>query len=140
MSCELRNPPLGGASIASGCTPVAFKRGATPHPVVTKGVILLKSERFNLRMTQKEKAAIAARAKRANRPISEFMIDTALNRKIVVIDSLPEMIRELKGIGRNLNQLTLLANMGKVQTVGLSEFEEGLADIHSQLRHLTEVL
>lgn len=100
----------------------------------------MKSERFNLRMTQKEKAAIAARAKRANRPMSEFMIDTALNRKIVVIDSLPEMIRELKGIGRNLNQLTLLANMGKVQTVGLYKFEEGLADIHSQLRHLTEVL
>ena len=100
----------------------------------------MKSERFNLRMTQKEKAAIAARAKRANRSISEFMIDTALNRKIVVIDSLTEMIRELKGIGRNLNQLTLLANMGKVQTVGLSEFEEALADIHSQLRHLTEVL
>ena len=100
----------------------------------------MKSERFNLRMTPKEKAAIAARAKRANRPISEFMIDTALNRKIIVIDSLPEMIRELKGIGRNLNQLTLLANMGKVQTVSLNEFEESLAEIHSQLRHLTEVL
>lgn len=100
----------------------------------------MKSERFNLRMTQKEKAAIIARAKRANRPMSEFMIDMALGRKIVVIDSLPEMIRELKGIGRNLNQLTLLANMGKVQAVGLSEFEEGLADIHSQLRKLTEVL
>ena len=100
----------------------------------------MKSERFNLRMTQKEKAAIATRAKRANRPISEFMIDTALNRKIVVIDCLPEMIRELKGIGRNLNQLTLLANMGKVQTVSLNEFEESLAEIHSQLRHLTEVL
>lgn len=100
----------------------------------------MKSERFNLRMTQKEKAAIAARAKRANRPMSEFMIDMALNRKIVVIDSLPEMIRELKGIGRNLNQLTLLANMGKVQVVGLCEFEEGLADIHSQIHHLTEVL
>jgi uncharacterized protein (DUF1778 family) len=49
----------------------------------------MKSERFNLRMTSKEKTAIAAMAKRANRSISEYMIDTALNRKIVVFDSLP---------------------------------------------------
>lgn len=100
----------------------------------------MKSERFNLRMTQQEKASIINRARRANRPVSEFMIDMALNRKIVVIDSLPEMVRELKALGRNLNQLTLLSNMGKVQVVKLDEFEEALADIHSQLRKLTEVL
>lgn len=100
----------------------------------------MKSERFNLRMTPQEKAAIINRARRTNRPVSEFMIDTALNRKIIVIDSLPEMIRELKALGRNLNQLTILCNMGKVQAVKLDEFEETLANIHSELRKLTEVL
>jgi hypothetical protein len=68
------------------------------------------------------------------------MIDAALNRKIIVIDSLPEMVRELKALGRNLNQLTVLCNMGKVQAIKLDEFEEKLADIHSELRKLTEVL
>lgn len=100
----------------------------------------MKSERFNLRMTSKEKAAIAARAKRANRPISEYMIDTALNRKIVIIDSLPQMISQVKAVGRNLNQLAILCNMGKLQVINLNEFEETLADIHSELRKLTEVL
>lgn len=100
----------------------------------------MKSERFNLRMTLKEKTAIAARAKRANRSISEYMIDTALNRKIVVIDSLPEMVSQVKAVGRNLNQLTILCNMGKLQVINLNEFEETLADIHSELRKLTEVL
>ena len=79
----------------------------------------MKSERFNIRMTPQEKAAIISRAKRAGRTTSEFMIDTALNRRIIVIDSLPEMVRELKALGRNLNQLTILCNMGKVQAVKL---------------------
>ena len=100
----------------------------------------MKSERFNIRMTPQEKAVIIGRAKRAGRTTSEFMIQTALNRQIIVIDSLPEMVRELKALGRNLNQLTVLCNMGKVQVVKLDEFEETLADIHSQLRKLTEEL
>jgi len=71
----------------------------------------MKSERFNLRMTPKEKATVIGRAKRAGRTTSEFMIDTALNRKIIVIDSLPEMVSQLKALGRNLNQLVILCNM-----------------------------
>lgn len=99
----------------------------------------MKSERFNIRMTPQEKSAIITKAKRAGRTTSEFMIETALNRKIIVIDSLSEMVSQLKALGRNLNQLTVLCNMGKVQAVNLNEFEETLADIHSQLRKLTEV-
>lgn len=100
----------------------------------------MKSERFNIRMTPQEKAAIIGRAKKTGRTTSQFMIDTAMNHKIVVISGLPEMVRELKALGRNLNQLVILCYMGKVQAVKLDEFEETLADIHSQLRKLTEVL
>lgn len=100
----------------------------------------MKSERFNIRMTSQEEAAIIDRAKRAGWTTSEFMVDMALNRKIIVIDGLPEMVSQLKALGRNLNQLTVLCNMGKIQAVKLDEFEETLADIHSELRKLTEVL
>lgn len=100
----------------------------------------MKSERFNIRMTTQEKAAIITKAKRAGRTTSEFMIQTALNRKIIVIDGLPEMVRELKALGRNLNQLTVLCNMGRLQCTDLGPFTEKLADIHSELARLTEVL
>lgn len=33
---NLETLPLGGASIAFGCTPNAFERGAAPHPVERK--------------------------------------------------------------------------------------------------------
>lgn len=58
----------------------------------------MKSERFNIRMTSQEKATITNRAKRARRKTSDFMIDTALHRKITVVDSLPEIVRELTDV------------------------------------------
>ncbi|WP_347488683.1 hypothetical protein ABDB91_15980 [Desulfoscipio sp. XC116] len=73
----------------------------------------MKSERFDIRMTTQEKASIIGRAKRTGRTTSEFMIDTALNRKIIVIDSLPEMVSQLKALGRNLNQLTVLCKSSR---------------------------
>jgi hypothetical protein len=100
----------------------------------------MKSERFNIRMTPQEKTAIIKRARQAGRVTSEFMIDTALNRKIIVIDGLTEMISQLKALGRNLNQLTVLCNMGRLQCIDLDPFTEKLADIHSELARLTEVL
>ena len=91
-------------------------------------------------MTPKDKQAIINRAKKAGKTTSEFMIDTALHHKIIVIDSLTDVLTELKAIGRNFNQLTLLANMGKIKTVNLESFEDQLSDIHMELSKITEVL
>ena len=44
-----------------------------------------------------------------------------------------EVIRQQKGIGRNLNQLTTLANMGKVKTVYLQELTNAYAQVSSLL-------
>ena len=53
--------------------------------------------------------------------------------QIVVIDGLDEVIRQQKAIGRNLNQLTTLANMGKVKTVYLKELSDAYAQVSSLL-------
>lgn len=96
----------------------------------------MKSERFNLRMTLKEKQALHAKAKTAKMPVSQFLIAAAFDKEINIIDGLPELTSELKGIGRNLNQLTTLANMGRVQTVALSDFTAELTAVLSTLRQL----
>ena len=56
-----------------------------------------------------------------------------LTKEIVIIDGLDEVIRQQKGIGRNLNQLTTLANMGKVNTVYLQELADAYAQVSSLL-------
>ena len=64
--------------------------------------------------------------------LTEYLTACGLQKEIVIIDGLEEVIRQQKGIGRNLNQLTTLANMGKVNTVYLQE----LADTHAQASSL----
>ena len=58
---------------------------------------------------------------------------SGLQKEIVIIDGLDEVIRQQKGIGRNLNQLTTLANMGKVNTVYLQELADAYAQVSSLL-------
>jgi len=50
-----------------------------------------------------------------------------------------ELISELKAIGRNLNQLTTLANMGKVDAVYLAETKAQLSGIYEKLSAICEV-
>lgn len=54
---------------------------------------------------------------------TEFVTRSALNKKIIVVDGLPEILKEVKAIGRNLNQLTTLCNMGKIICPDLSELK-----------------
>ena len=49
------------------------------------------------------------------------------------------LIGGLRGIGRNLNQLTTLANMGKVQTAYLDDTKAELSNIFEKISALCEV-
>ena len=65
--------------------------------------------------------------------LTEYITDCCLGKQIVVIDGLDEVIRQQKAIGRNLNQLTTLANMGKVKAVYLQELTEAYTSVSSLL-------
>ena len=68
--------------------------------------------------------------------ISAYVRTASLRHKIAVVDGLKDFTIQLKGIGRNLNQLATLANMGRIQTVGLDDVLEILRKIYDQLTHL----
>ena len=59
-----------------------------------------------------------------------------LGKKIVRVDGLDQVLSELKAQGRNLNQLTTLANMGKIAVVYGDRLAEGYGQINEQLRQL----
>ena len=52
------------------------------------------------------------------------------------MDGLDKVLSELKAQGRNLNQLTTLANMGKVTVVYGDKLAESYQQISEQLRQL----
>ena len=65
--------------------------------------------------------------------LTEYITDCCLGKQIVVIDGLDEVIRQQKAIGRNLNQLTTLANMDRVKAVYLQELTEAYTSVSSLL-------
>ena len=54
-------------------------------------------------------------------------------KQITVIEGLDEVVRQQKAIGRNLNQLTTLANMGRISSVYLRDLSEEYAKVSSLL-------
>ncbi len=46
--------------------------------------------------------------------VTDYLTTCALDKEIVRIDGLDNLLAELKAQGRNLNQLTTLANMGRI--------------------------
>lgn len=97
-----------------------------------------KDTRITLRLTAEQYESIAARADTAQMAVGTYVRAAAMRHKVTVIDGLPEIIRELKGIGRNLNQLTILANMGRVAEVNLGEATAALATLYNKVQALAE--
>jgi len=96
----------------------------------------MKNKTFAFRVSESDLNRIKSKARQAGLTATDYIILSALGKKIVVIDGLPEMLSELKAIGRNLNQLTTLANMGRVSAVHLTEFTGRFANLYTALDRL----
>ena len=55
---------------------------------------------------------------------TEIVTRKALKKQITIEDEKPKIIKEVKAIGRNLNQLTTICNMGKIICPELSDLKE----------------
>lgn len=73
-----------------------------------------KTEIITARMTLADKKAIHQRARVAGMTVTDYLTTCALGKEIVRVDGLDDLLSELKAQGRNLNQLTTLANMGRI--------------------------
>mgnify|MGYP002570777609 CR=1 FL=1 len=95
-----------------------------------------KSEIITLRVTPRIKRIIQEQAKAAGLTVTDYLCYSGLGKEIVRVDGLEQVLTELKAQGRNLNQLTTLANMGKVTVVYGDRFAESYQQISEQLRQL----
>ncbi len=73
-----------------------------------------KTEIVTARMMPEVKHQLQARARDANMTLTNYLIICGLGQEIVRVDGLDDLLSELKAQGRNLNQLTTLANMGRL--------------------------
>ncbi len=100
-----------------------------------KGVMKLRIRdvTITVRCTEDERRKIRERASSRGLKLSDFVLRSALGKKIVVADGFWEMGKQLKAVGNNLNQLTRLCNEGRVKVAELKECSILLMDIYGQL-------
>ena len=89
-------------------------------------------------MAAEDREAIKELAKQSGMSMSNYVTDCCLGKQIIIIDELKEVLRELKGIGNNLNQLVMLVHMGKVKVVALEDVRQLLTDILIAVRQIAE--
>ena len=78
------------------------------------------------------------KAEQAKLTLTEYVTQCALGKQIFVIDGLHEVIRQQKAIGKNLNRLTVLSNMGKISSVNLEQLTEEYASLNKALTELLD--
>ena len=92
-----------------------------------------KEKRITIRLSENEYRELKSKAQRSKMAVGTYVRIAALKHKVNVIEGAGEVLGELKGIGRNLNQITVLANMGKIREVYLKETKDALNAVYDKL-------
>lgn len=99
-----------------------------------------KDKIITIRVNERDKKKLIEKSKIAKLSLSEYLIKQGLDKEIVMVDGLNEVVTELRRIGNNINQLTYLANSGRIYTVDLSEVKQELGKIWSELNFIYNML
>ena len=140
-----RNPPVReepASHLASrrcpGVLPNAKYRAEAHTHFMRTEENMRKNKQFSIRISSQDLETIRQKAAQAHMSQSDYVTACCLGKRIVILDGLKEVLRQKKAIGNNLNQLTVLANMGKVQFANLDSAVQEFARINTALRELQE--
>ena len=95
-----------------------------------------RNQSIPFRVTEKELKEIDRKAAKARLSRTEYLIACALGKEITLVEDLKPLLAEMRRIGNNLNQLTKLANLGKISEVYLPETKEVLDNIYELIYEL----
>ncbi len=95
-----------------------------------------KTEIITARLMPSEKSAIQKRAQKAGMTLTAYLVQCGLGKKIVRVDGLQEVLSELKAQGRNINQLAVLANMGRINNLQVEDLLNAYGKIYSLIEKL----
>ena len=95
-----------------------------------------KDKQFSIRIAAQDLETIRQQAAQAHMSQSDYVTACCLGKRIVILDGLREVLRQQKAIGNNLNQLTVLANMVKVQFANLDSAVQESSKINTARRKM----
>ena len=88
-----------------------------------------KNRQVNFRVTENEYKALNIQRNRTSLTLSDYLLYSALDKEIIIIDGLADFISEIRRIGANLNQLTKLSHEGRIACADLSEIKVTMNNI-----------
>ena len=97
-----------------------------------------KNKHFNFRVNEKEYNVIKTKIEKSKLNTSKYLLRTAMDKDIIVIDGLEEIIKQLRKIGNNINQLAKLSNQGRLINVNLEDVKEEMKNIWQLLNLLIQ--
>ena len=97
-----------------------------------------KKRRLSIKLTQEDFDKIHRKAEQANKNITDYVTATCLGKEIVIITDLAELLKDLKAMGRHLNQIAVLAHSGRINAVNFTGVQEEMVAINSQLKDILE--
>ena len=95
-----------------------------------------KDKIVTIRVSEKEKKKLIEKSKIAKLSLSEYLIEQGLDKDIVIVDELNEVVAELRRIENNINQLPYLANSARIYTVDLSEVKQEIGKVWNVISEL----
>ena len=98
-----------------------------------------RTEMMSFRLTPVEKENLSNKAAEAHLSMSQYLIKLSEQKKIIVADELPELIRQIVKIGTNVNQIALVANTHKsVSSSQIQLLDNDLNEVQRLLRKLID--
>ena len=83
-----------------------------------------RNRTITIRCTDDEYDRIHNKAERHKLSLSDYVLRSAMDKKIIVAEGLDEVAKQQKAIGRNLNQIAMLDHEGRLHSVRLDELVE----------------
>ena len=119
--------------------------GANPEPPLKnrtkEGDTMRKRNRtITIRCTDDEYERIHNKAQRHKLSLSDFVLRSAMDKKIIVAEGLDEVAKQQKAIGRNLNQIAMLAHEGRLHSVRLDELVEQHRSVTAAVCEIAKVV
>ena len=121
-----------------------MKNWENPTPIKRKDRLIItekkqnKNRHFNFRVNEKEYNKIKSKIGKSKLNTSEYLLRTAMNKEIIVIEGLEEIIVQLRKIGNNINQLTKLCNQGRLTNINLEDVKKEMKSIWQLLNLLIQ--
>jgi len=141
MAIEFKLAPLlGGGALPSASLFWAEARTHFYHGGIhlKKKVNRTKSVSLTFRVTERDAETIRRNAKSVGMDLAKYLTTCAVGKEIVHINGLNDCARALRRQGTNLNQLTTLANMGRISSVNVGETYELYLEIQKLLKEILE--